>query len=75
VSRIAGAIAVSAAAACLIAPAGASATETTTAAQVDPIPECVKVVINNAPGFATSTVGNFVNNGELPRIMGPFLPC
>jgi hypothetical protein len=74
VKRIAGAIAVSAAtAAALIAPAGANAADTS--AQVDPIPECVKVVVQNAPGFATSTVGNFVNNGELPRIMGPFLPC
>jgi hypothetical protein len=74
VKRIAGAIVASAAtAAALVAPAGASAADTS--AQVDPIPECVKVVVQNAPGFTTSTVGNFVNNGELPRIMGPFLPC
>jgi hypothetical protein len=74
VSRIAGAIAVSAVAACLVAPAGASA-ETTAQAQVDPVPPCVKTVVSNAPGFATGAVANFVNNGELPRIMGPFLPC
>jgi hypothetical protein len=71
VKRIAGAVVVSAAtAAALLAPAGASAST-----QVDPVPQCVKVVVANAPGFATSTVGNLVNNGEPPRIMGPFLPC
>ena len=45
------------------------------AASVDPIPPCVREVINAVPGFAVSTITNLVQNGELPRIMGPFLPC
>jgi hypothetical protein len=45
------------------------------AAAVDPLPPCVREVIEAAPGFALSTVRNLVENGELPRIMGPFLPC
>jgi hypothetical protein len=45
------------------------------AASVDPIPPCVREVINAVPGFAVRTVQNFIENGELPRIMGPFLPC
>ena len=44
-------------------------------AAVDPLPECVRIVISNLPGFALSTVRNLVENGELPRLMGPFLPC
>jgi hypothetical protein len=60
---------------CLAAPAVAGARPADTAANVDPLPECVKVVVQQAPGFVISTVENFVENGELPRIMGPFLPC
>ena len=44
-------------------------------AAVDPIPPCVREVIEAAPGFVLHTVTNLVENGELPRIMGPFLPC
>jgi hypothetical protein len=44
-------------------------------AQVDPLPDCVKTVIQNVPPFAIATVQRFVESGELPRIMGPFLPC
>jgi hypothetical protein len=55
---------------CTIARPGGART-----AAVDPLPECVRIVISNAPGFVLSTVRNLVENGELPRIMGPFLPC
>jgi hypothetical protein len=58
-----------ASAAALVAPATAGASTT-----ADPIPPCVKTVIQNAPGYAQSTVYN-LSNGEPPRIMGPFLPC
>jgi hypothetical protein len=68
VPRIAGlAIAVSAAA-CLALPAGAGAQPQ------NPLPSCVQTVIANAPGFITYTVSQ-AEQGELPRIMGPFLPC
>ena len=56
-------------AAALAAPASAGASTT-----VDPVPPCVKTVVNNAPAYAQSTVYN-LSNGEPPRIMGPFLPC
>ena len=49
--------------------------EVDTADWVDPVPECVKVVVNNLPGFVTSSAEHFVETGEPPRIMGPFLPC
>ena len=68
-SRLAVLASLAAFAAALVAPSGAGA------AEVDPVPECVKVVVNNAPGFATYVVTYTVNNGEPPRIMGPFLPC
>jgi hypothetical protein len=55
---------------CVVARPGGART-----AAVDPLPECVRIVIENAPGFALSTVRNLVENGELPRLMGPFLPC
>ncbi|HEX8206012.1 MAG TPA: hypothetical protein VF587_08145 [Solirubrobacteraceae bacterium] len=58
-----------AAAAAFAAPASAGASTT-----ADPVPPCVKEVIQAAPGFAQSTVYNLAN-GEPPRIMGPFLPC
>ena len=45
-----------------------------TTASADPVPPCVKTVVNNAPAYAYSTVYN-LQNGEPPRIMGPFLPC
>ena len=64
-SRFALLAAAAAAAAALAAPSSASA---------DPVPPCVKEVVTAAPGFATSTVYN-LQNGEPPRIMGPFLPC
>ena len=64
-------IAAVAAVAALAAPAAAG----TGTAQANPIPSCVQFVVANAPGFAVNTVTNFVNNGELPRLMGPWLPC
>ena len=58
------------AAAALAAPATSGAATT-----ADPVPECVKFVAQNAPGFAEYVVTYTVENGEPPRIMGPFLPC
>jgi hypothetical protein len=63
-----------AAAACLAVPAAADA-RAADATQVDPLPECVKTVIQNGPPFVLGAVQRFIDNGELPRIMGPFLPC
>lgn len=64
---IAGAAAVAALA--LPATAGASTQA------VNPIPTCVQTVVADAPGFVEYTVTNLVDNGQLPRLMGPFLPC
>jgi hypothetical protein len=47
----------------------------TGSAQANPIPPCYQAVLANAPGFVVNTATNFVENGELPRLMGPFFPC
>jgi hypothetical protein len=73
-SRIAPIVAASSIAAVLVAPAGAGAEVQPSTASVDPVPPCVRTVIDNAPGFVLGTVQN-AQQGELPRIMGPFLPC
>ena len=65
--KIAGAAAVAA----LALPAAAG----TGTAQANPVPQCVQTLVADAPGFATYTVANFVDNGQLPRLMGPFTPC
>jgi hypothetical protein len=57
---------------CIVSRPGARSSQS---AAVDPIPPCVREVIEAAPGFVLHTVTNLVENGELPRIMGPFLPC
>ena len=64
-------IAAAAAVAALAAPAAAG----TGTAQATPVPQCVQTVVADAPGFAVNTVTNFVDNGQLPRLMGPWLPC
>ena len=63
------------AAATAVAALAVPAVAGTGSAQANPIPSCVQTVVANAPGFAVNTVTNFVDNGELPRLMGPWLPC
>jgi len=62
-----------AAATCLAVPAVADARSAD--ATVNPLPRCVQIIVAGAPEFVVYTAENFVNNGELPRLMGPFLPC
>ena len=64
-------IALATAVAALAVPAAAG----TGSAQANPVPQCVQTVVTNAPGFVVTTATNFVDNGQLPRLMGPWLPC
>ena len=66
-------VAVLAAAAFAVPASSASAVSATEVA--NPIPPCLQTVIANLPGFTLSTVRNLVENGQLPRLMGPWLPC
>ena len=60
--RIAAAVTVAAFGAMLAAPSGAGA---------NPVPQCVRDLAQNAPGFVLYTV----QSGQLPRLMGPWTTC
>jgi hypothetical protein len=70
--RIIAVLATAAAAVSIAAPATANAAQKP---PTDYYVECAQTVANAAPGFATYVVSYTVNNGQPPRIMGPFLPC